>query len=177
MAVAHRPSALHIGSVMKPVKFFLMLPVTFIGLLVVTLIFTVLNKAFWDARVRYLCANEGGVTVYESVDLNDPAYRSIKIALNGTPFIPFENEMDPDDPLYRSSKSDYEQKFGNISIERSELSIVREIDRKTVSKRVTFVRRDGDFITFGSPGSGFSCEDISGHPLELLTQTFNLQGE
>ncbi len=51
---------------MKPAKIALMLPVYFIGLLIVMFIFTVLNKAFWDARVRYLCAYEGGVTVYES---------------------------------------------------------------------------------------------------------------
>ncbi len=54
------------GVPMKPAKIALMLPVYFIGLLIVMFIFTVLNKAFWDARVRYLCAYEGGVTVYES---------------------------------------------------------------------------------------------------------------
>ncbi len=162
---------------MKHVKLLLMLPVYFIGLLIVIFLFTVLNKAFWDSRIRHLCATDGGVTVFETVDLKDPAYRRIPIASNGRPLIPLASDMAPEDPLYRSSISVYEQKFGGISIERSELSIVRKIDGKTVSQRVTFIRRDGDFTTLGSPGSGFSCEDISGLPLELLDQTFNLQGE
>ena len=162
---------------MKPVKFVLMLPVTFIGLLVVALIFTVLNKAFWDARVRYLCAHEGGVTVYETVDLSAPEYADIATDINGIPFIPFDSYRDTDDLLYRVSSSELTQKFGGIEIARRVGSIVRSTDDMTLSTNVSFSRRGGDFVTFGAPGSSFSCGDLNDGRPELEIQTFNLQGE
>jgi len=93
-----------------------MLPVYFIGLLIVIFIFTVLNKAYWDARVRYLCANEGGVTVYESVDLSAPEYADIPRAFNGIPLIPGERYMKLGDPFYRTSESDTDRKWAGVSI-------------------------------------------------------------
>lgn len=157
---------------MKPVKFVLMLPVTFIGLLVVTLIFTVLNKAFWDARVRYLCANEGGVTVYETVDLSAPEYASIPIDIYGTPFIPSEDARGINDPFYVVSSSDLQQKTGGIEILKNVFDIVRSSDRKSLGTAVSYVRRGGDLVTFGSPGTGFSCSNIQGFGLDLHGQIF-----
>lgn len=175
MAVAHRPSALHIGSLMKPVKFVLMLPVTFIGLLVVTLIFTVLNKAFWDARVRYLCANEGGVTVYETVDLSAPEYASIPKDVNGVPFISVQRYMNPGDPFYRTSARTSEEKWGGVTIAKFVENIVRASNNKILGKRISYNRSGGDFIDIGGAGTIYSCNSITS-PFEFSTRIFNLQG-
>ncbi len=161
---------------MRPVKLLLMLPVYFIGLLMVMFIFTVLNKAFWDAQVRHLCANEGGVTVFETVDLSSPEYSEVPRAVNGVPFISDKRYMNPGDPFYRTSESTSEKKWGGVTIMRFVESIVRTSDNKMLGTRISYNRGGGDFIDISGAGTIFSCNSITS-PFELSTQIFNLQGE
>ncbi len=160
---------------MRPAKLVLMLPVYFIGLLMVMFIFTVLNKAFWDARVRYLCANEGGVTVIETVDLSAPEYIGIPKAFNGIPIISSERYMNPSDPLYRTSESSSEKKLGGVSITRFVENIVRSSDKKVLGIHISYNRSGGDILTLGGPGSIYSCSQISS-PSQLSIEIFNLEG-
>jgi hypothetical protein len=43
-------------------------------LVIVGVIGTELNKAYWDSRVRKLCESEGGITIYEPVTLTQDEY-------------------------------------------------------------------------------------------------------
>ncbi len=162
---------------MKAVKFVLMLPVYFIGILTLYFIFTVLNRAYWDAEVRRLCETKGGATVYETVDLSVPEYANISISISGIPFIPSESLKSPDDPLFSVTSTDIQQEFGGVEIYKSVYGIVRSADGKLLSESVSYGRRGGDFATLGSPGSSFSCSQMTDHQSSLEIQTFNLQGE
>lgn len=160
---------------MKPVKILLMLPVYFIGLLILIILFTVLNKAYWDARVRYLCLHEGGVTVFEAVDLGAPEYADLPRDVNGIPPMPTRRSMNPRDPFYLTSDDTSDTKWAGLSIARFVESIVRTSDNKTLGTRISYRRSNGDLFNFSGTGSGFSCSSITS-PLELPIQVFNLEG-
>jgi len=51
------------------IKFIALTPLILIGLVVMAFVFTLLNKAYWDYRVKQMCEKDGGVTVYEKVEL------------------------------------------------------------------------------------------------------------
>lgn len=160
---------------MRPARLALMLPVYFIGYLFVMLILTELNKAFWDARVRYLCANEGGVTVFETVDLSAPEYANLPRDVNGIPPMPTRRTMNPGDPFYLTSDSTFDKKWAGVSIDRFIESIVRASDNQTLGTRISYRRSNGDLFSFSGTGSGFSCSSLTS-PLALPIQVFNLEG-
>lgn len=153
-----------------------MLPVYFIGLLFVMLILTKLNQAFWDARVRHLCATEGGVTVYETVDLSEPEYAVIPISPIVGPVLPLESNRQLGDPLYLSSQSIVKEKLGGVELVEYQQNIVRSSDHTILGTRVSFSRRGGDFVTFGSPPSSFSCNQVTNPSPDLTEQTLLLRG-
>ncbi|MFZ1834958.1 MAG: hypothetical protein WAU27_19245, partial [Pseudomonadales bacterium] len=50
----------------KAIKWILLLPLILAGL---GIAYCEANKAYWDHRVRELCKKDGGVTVFERIDL------------------------------------------------------------------------------------------------------------
>lgn len=161
---------------MKAVKYVLMLPVIFMGILAIYFIFTVLNKAYWDAQVAHLCETEGGVTVYEAVDLNASEYTDIPKTLSGIPFMESDSTRSPEDPFYLTFLRTSEREIDGVSISKSIQSIVRTADSKILGVKISYGRSGGDFTTLGSPESSFSCDDIGEGPVVLSTQVFNLNG-
>ena len=165
------------GVPMRPAKLALMLPVYFIGFLFVMLAFTELNKAFWDAQIRHLCATEAGVTIYESVNLDAAEYENLTVNINGMPSLRLEEHMSPEDQFFLSYVVTRRQKPLGVSITEFQQSIVRRSDGKVLGTRNSYSRLGGDMTTFGGSGTSFSCEDIErDFTLEFLTQTFNIQG-
>ncbi|MCF7982638.1 MAG: hypothetical protein K9K86_11700, partial [Pseudomonadales bacterium] len=56
------------------IKLLFLIPLVLIGLVILFYIYTELNKAYWDSKVRALCEKDGGVTVYEVVNLTKDEY-------------------------------------------------------------------------------------------------------
>jgi hypothetical protein len=52
---------------LKLIKWLLFAPIVLIGLGVLG---TELNKAYWDSKVKALCEKEGGVTVFEKMEIS-----------------------------------------------------------------------------------------------------------
>ncbi len=150
----------------------LLMPLVAIALALLWLIFTILNKAYWDAWVTRMCTSTDLVTVFETVDLRDPAYSSLPLGVTGLPLIPADTTRAAGDPFYVRSTSNIDRRFGGVSTGVSETAIVRAIDGKVLSHQIWYGRSGGDFIDLGSPGSYFSCSELGYDSSELRRATF-----
>lgn len=145
-----------------------------VGIPVLYLLFTIANKAYWDARVRSMCLEDGGVALYETVDLSAPEYMRVSRDVNGIPFIPSESRANSEHKFYRTTSRDQKRKSGGVIIVKSNYKIVRSSDRRVLSLSTSYSRLGGDFTTLGSPASSFSCIDIPGFRFDAEIQVFNL---
>jgi len=127
--------------------------------LVVALLYLVyceVNKAYWDNKVREWCEKDGGVTVFEKVELTQGEYKKFVTGNNKYPVFPTESMAKDDDSFYLS----YRTSVINDSyprVDRTETSIVRAVDKKVISTMVNYNRSGGDSIIIDHPSS-FSCE-------------------
>ena len=132
-----------------------------IGLVVLFYIYTELNKAYWDRKVRALCEKDGGVTVYETVELTIDEYIK-NDGINGVIRVPSESAAYAKNYEYLRSYNEEVIHKKNPIVVRRESVIYRKSDKKRLGKSVYYSRSGGDFPTIISHPSGFSCKDVSG---------------
>ena len=139
----------------KAIKWILLLPLILAGL---GIAYCEANKAYWDHRVRELCKKDGGVTVFEQLEIAKVDYPTLKYSSFGAVIFPSERNAKPSDPFITefNSKSLHE---GFPDVIRFEQSIIRSADRKKLSKLISYSRRCGDFPTGISHPSSFTCWD------------------
>lgn len=122
------------------------------------------KKMYWDAKVREMCAIDGGVKVYETVVL--PAE---KFNMSGQPRLYGPNK---DQDLLSKFILKQEVKFirdenKNPSILRHHFRVYRRFDSKLLGEQISYARRGGDL-----PGpwheSSFSCPKIKKGLLEAI---------
>jgi len=139
---------------LKLIKWLLFAPIVLIGLGVLG---TELNKAYWDSKVKALCEKEGGVTVFEKMEISISDYPDIKLSSNNQLIMPSERNAKPEDPFFYRYRMDYLHR-GFVDVVRHEQSIIRGQDRKVLSTHISFGRGGGDFPTGFHP-SHYSCKD------------------
>lgn len=126
------------------------------------------EKRLTDARVRELCAIDGGVRVYETVKL--PAERFDKW---GAVRIPSKQDAKPSDEYYYERNTTY-IKSGNPELWRTNHRIFRTRDGKLLGESTRYTRRGGDI-----PGpwhaSSYGCPDTSVQP--SLENSIFLKGD
>jgi len=155
------------------IKFIALTPLILIGLVVLAFIFTLLNKAYWDYRVEKMCEKDGGVTVYEKVELTQEEYKKYG-GIKGAIRVPPKTASDADEYLYlyRFEEKEIINK-SNPSVYRWEATIYDKSNNKAYGKVVSYHRGGGDFPTIIGHPSGFDCKDIG---IELgLRQFFILK--
>lgn len=152
---------------MKFSKVLIAIPVAFILYCVGLYAYCQLNKAYWDREVRKLCEIDGGVQIYEKVELSVGEYPDL-INDRGILRIPFKSHAKKDDPFFRESNTDI-LRSRSPKVYRYEQSIVRSKDNKTLSVQVGYVRQDGDFPVGIGPASSFSCGNSSDDMAPLTT--------
>ena len=159
-------------SVWKAIKWILLLPVILIAL---GIAYCEANKAYWDHRVRELCDKDGGVTVFERMEISKADYPNLEYTSLGALIFPSQTHAKPEDPFFIefNSKSLRE---GFTDVFRFEQSIVRTIDGKRLSKLVSYSRRGGDFPTGIVHPSSFSCGDEDRN-LRTYISSVTLKGE
>ncbi|MEW5797341.1 MAG: hypothetical protein AB1772_13430 [Candidatus Zixiibacteriota bacterium] len=112
------------------------------------------KKLYWDVRVRELCAKDGGVRVYETVEL--PAERFDRW---GNARIPSKRSATPEDEYYFEIEDNYYRK-GNPKLLQSRFRTIRRSDGKVLGETVYYSRIGGDL-----PGpwheSNFTCPNPS----------------
>ncbi|MBV1928027.1 MAG: hypothetical protein KUG81_00730 [Gammaproteobacteria bacterium] len=149
-------------------------PLILIGLVVLAFIFTLLNKAYWDYRVKQMCEADGGVTVYEKVELTQEEYKKYG-GIKGTIPVPGENSSIASQYNFLAKRSHHVIRSFNPNITKYEGVIYRNDDKKELGKMVTYYRSGGDFPTIIGHPSGFSCRDIPGFKLNIEQQIFSVK--
>lgn len=155
------------------VKFFVSIPLVLIGLVVLVFVYTELNKAYWDYRVKELCEEDGGVTVFETVELTKEEYEMYGGIKNVIP-VPSETALYADKYAYLSRFKKQLIREKNPSVYRWVGSVYRVSDKKVLGKVVSYHRGGGDFPTIISHSTGFDCKDIN-IKLDVEQQIFSVK--
>jgi len=111
------------------------------------------QKVYYDAKVKRLCAKDGGVKVYETVTLpadRFDSYGNIGVRIKGN--------AKPTDEYYYDLKTE-DIKTGNPSIRRFTSQLIRRSDGKVLGERIRYERGGGDLPLPGQPSS-FVCPPI-----------------
>jgi hypothetical protein len=114
------------------------------------------KKMYWDAKVRKLCAIDGGVKVYETVELSAEKFNKW-----GQPnfYRPDqkENALGPEylvkyETLFLRAETE------NPTLVKHHLRVFRRSDNKLLGERIAYGRGGGDFPGPWYPSS-FNCPD------------------
>lgn len=157
---------------MKIIKWLFIVPVAVVLLGVIG---TEINKAYWDYQVRQMCEKDGGVTVYEKVELTLKEYEKYG-GFNGAISAPPKTASYADKYPYLSTFEKEIIHKSNPSVYRWEATIYRKSDKKIFGKVVSYHRGGGDFPTIISHPSGFDCKDMN-IKLNIEEEIFYIKGE
>lgn len=128
------------------------------------------RQAYWDSKVKEMCDKDGGVTVFETVQLGTQDHRNIDEILDVLP-------RDKDSML-ASRKPYYLQvtqstiRQSNPVVMRGKTEIYRRSDSKLLGRSVRYWRTGGDFPTGLSQGTHYICPANS----KLVERVFTVQG-
>lgn len=129
---------------------------TWLAIAIVGLWLSGCEKTKLDEEVRRLCAQDGGVKVFETIALHKNEYQRLQNRY-GEFAIPFKDRTRQGDSFYYETETKYLKK-GNPEMWRSEYRLVRRSDGKVLAVSVHYARRGGDM-----PGpwheSSFGCPD------------------
>ena len=115
------------------------------------------KKMYWDAKVRELCAVDGGVKVYETVELTtDLLDKFDRIS------IPEKSKAKPTDKYYFIRKNQYLRK-NDPKILRMHTLVIRRNDEKLLGEIVRYGRGGGDLPGPWHP-SNFTCPSPTEKP-------------
>lgn len=126
--------------------------------------------AYYDRQVRKLCAIDGGIKVYETVELTPDLLDKF-----GRISIPSESKATSSDLYFYKMKNQYLRKK-NPTLIRISTVIIRSGDNKIIGESIRYVRGGG-----GLPGlwetSTYYCPPISKENLGIEKQIFIKGGE
>lgn len=111
------------------------------------------EKYHLDAEVRKLCAKDGGIKIYEKVEL--PAEKFDKY---GNARIPSKEDASPFDDYFYLREIKYLEK-GDPEMWQTHVKIIRRKDEKVLGESIRYTRRGGDIPGPWHPSS-FICPDI-----------------
>jgi len=115
------------------------------------------GERWWlDYQVRKLCAEDGGVKVYETVSLSPEKFNKYG-QINFYRPIDAENALGPD-YVWKWSLQYYRE--GNPSLYRSHTQVYRKLDGKLLGESVFYKRSGGD-LPGPWHGSSFMCPELS----------------
>lgn len=156
----------------KILKWVLLSPVV---LVLLSVVFCEINKAYWDHQVRLMCEKDGGVTVYEHIELTPEEYKH-NGGKNGFIHVaPEEKSPTYHEYAYRSARTKIH--YSSPSVWRSEYTTYRKSDGKTLGVWVTYTRHGGDIPTGIIHDSSFSCMDTTGFESNPISKIFSVKGQ
>jgi hypothetical protein len=115
------------------------------------------RKAYYDWQVRQMCEKDGGVMVYEHIEISPEVAASMG-RVGGHLSITVESAASRSDVAFLRGDPTVLRE-GEPTIERLEQAIVRRSDGKVAARMVSYGRAGGDFPFTGSHPSTFSCPD------------------
>ena len=127
------------------------------------------RKAYWDQKVKEMCARDGGVTVYETVQLTKKDYETLGGTQGGLS-LPDERRANKDYPYFRRVVDTVIWR-GHLEVVRGETVVIRNSDGKALGRAVQYWRRGGDFPTGLFHDSSFVCPE----QIRLSAMIFKLE--
>jgi hypothetical protein len=114
------------------------------------------RKAYWDAKVREMCAEDGGVAVYEPLFISHSQFIAWG-GQDGVHGVPIPNKSDDrnDIPVFRRTTEETIN-AENPTVRRDVTEFVRRSDGKVLGRYVYYARRGGDFPSWAHESS-FGC--------------------
>lgn len=135
----------------------IVIPLVVVLLMIVAIGFCEGRKAYWDFKVREMCAKDGGTRVHERVTLTKTEYDRLG-GRGGMIAVPHEKSASKDYP-YISTGSTMIINENDPRVYRSEDIYVRRSDRKILATSVQYSRVGGDFpLSYAHPSS-FVCPE------------------
>ena len=128
------------------------------------------RQAYWDAQVREMCEKDGGVHIVDRVRITKNETNFLGQSA-GKPTVLAKELAHPQSPVYAiRGKGKILSSEGNISIGRSEWSIIRRSDEKVVANLIRYSRTGGDFPEFIHQSTYFcpSSEKINSDMQEIF---------
>lgn len=132
------------------------------------------GKAYWDDKVRELCAKDGGVVVYEKVLLSREEYQKLG-GVQGT--IPIPEEPQAGGAPYFARTSRQELHPAKPRVFRYQSDIIRRADSKVLGRFISYSRVGGGIPTGLGHDSVFSCRDVPNIRLDVERQVFQVTGD
>jgi hypothetical protein len=160
------------GNGSKVLKWILLSPVV---LFLLGIVFCEINKAYWNHQVRLMCEKDGGVTVYEHIELTQDEFNLLG-GFNGYIRAPVEKYAKKFD-LYISTSVHDQIHDINPYVYRSKITIFRRSDKKNLGEEISYSRVGGDFPTGIMHESSFSCGDMEGFNVNITKSIFSVKGE
>ena len=160
---------------MTGVKFLFFTPVAWISVAVLYFFYCEANKAYWDYRVKEMCLKDGGVKVFEKVDLTKEQYVNLK-DFQGSIRAPNEKFARPDDVLV-SSSSRAILHAGYPTVDRIETKIFLKSNMRVLGHEISYARIGGDMPTGISHPSTFSCGDLEGFIVNINKLIYSVKGK
>ena len=129
-------------------------PLVLLLFLAATFGFYEARKAYWDHRVREMCDKDGGVFVYDKVEVS----RGLIGAFDKKYPVALREEIANVEnyPYFYQSSSLVIHK-SSPTVVKGERVIIRRVDGKVMGKSVQYWRRGGDFPTGLAHTSSFVC--------------------
>ncbi|SRR5258708_7846239 len=128
------------------------------------------EKSSWDARIKQMCEQDGGVTVYERVHLTLEQFKRLGGIERALP-LPSETDSPTGHPYFRRLV-DTKLHEQDPEVVRSETQVVRHSDGKVLGRSIRYWRRGGDFPIGIAQESAFICPSRA----ELTSQIFMVIG-
>jgi len=133
------------------------------------------SQMYWDHKVKELCEKDGGVTVYEHIQLTKAEYDR-NDGKNGIIEVMSEDtSLSKHEYAWRSITT--EINHSNPEVRRTEYITYRKSDKKELGKWITYSRRGGDIPNGISADSHFGCKDVPGFQSNAIEQIFSIKGE
>ncbi len=124
------------------------------------------KKMYWDYQVRQMCANDGGVKVYETVILPPTEYEDL--VSHGLSLRIFARSSIP---YYEESEEHLVRKY-DPEIYKNILRVIRRSDGKVLGEIIWYRREGGDLPGNPFPSSGFNCLAAIPHSVSFAESVF-----
>ncbi len=136
----------------------LLIPALLIGSALAYFAFCEARKAYWDHQVKLMCEKDGGVKVYEKVQLNLEEYKAIfpepTIAR-----IPYKSMAKNSDKYFLDNQT-RNIRESSPKVWQLSTQLFRVDDQKLIAEKIEFSRVGGDFPTWAHE-SYFSCANVN----------------
>ena len=129
------------------------------------------RKAYWDYRVREMCAKDGGVNIREVIDVDEGTYKFLANKF-GQVDIPRRGDPRSSGSVAVHFYTDTYIRRNDPEVRRSEIAVVRTSNGEVVATSTTYSRVGGDL--FALHPSYFSCPNAPG---DFFASVINLKGD